>query len=73
MLFRSLRLVTLDGARALGLEAEIGSLRPGKWADLRAVALPGPVDVARLPDTLLSLGASAVRLTVLGGRVVFRR
>jgi 5-methylthioadenosine/S-adenosylhomocysteine deaminase len=67
-------LATLEGARALGLEGETGSLTPGKWADLVAVdpgdreAGPGPSPA----DALLALGPESVRLTLLGGRVVYR-
>lgn len=69
----ALRLVTLGAARALGLDPQIGSLTPGKWGDLVLLELPGPVDAARLADTLLSRHPSDVHATVLAGREVWRR
>ena len=68
----ALRLATLEGARALGLESEVGSLAPGKWGDVIAVGLPEAVDASRLAGTLLSRVHNDVRLTLLGGREVFR-
>jgi 5-methylthioadenosine/S-adenosylhomocysteine deaminase len=69
----ALGLITLGAAGALGLDREIGSISPGKWGDLVALDLAGPVDAAKLADTLLTRGNAAVRLTVVGGREVFSR
>jgi 5-methylthioadenosine/S-adenosylhomocysteine deaminase len=70
-----LRLATLDGAGALGLGSRIGSLEPGKQADIIAVRLwrthstPPGDPVAAL---FHSACASDVVLTIVGGRVLYR-
>jgi len=53
----ALRMLTIEGARALGWEDEIGSLDVGKAADLVVLTAQPPIR----PTTLL---------TVLGGRIV---
>jgi cytosine/adenosine deaminase-related metal-dependent hydrolase len=69
----ALRLVTLDAARALGMEGEVGSISPGKWGDLVALNLPQTVDAGQLAGTVLARLQDDVRLTVVAGRQVYRR
>lgn len=53
-----LRMATLDGAAALGLAGRIGSLRPGKQADIVVLA-PSP-HLADAPDPIGAVVASAM-------------
>jgi cytosine/adenosine deaminase-related metal-dependent hydrolase len=48
---RILRMVTLNGARALGLTGLAGELAEDAWADL--IALPFPGKVADIHDAIL--------------------
>ena len=72
---RLLRLATLDGARALGLDGRTGSLDVGKDADLCAVSLAAP-HTRPVHDPLAAMFHAArgtdVVLTVVGGRVLYR-
>jgi 5-methylthioadenosine/S-adenosylhomocysteine deaminase len=68
-----LEMATLGGARALGLENEIGSLEPGKKADVILLNLNKPhlIPIYDLPTAIVH-GASAfdVDTVVIGGQVV---
>ena len=69
-----LRMATLEGARALGLGDCVGSLVPGKWADLCCVNLrmPRTWPVHDLPATLVYAACSAqVTDTWVAGRHLF--
>ncbi|HYX91188.1 MAG TPA: 5'-deoxyadenosine deaminase [Myxococcaceae bacterium] len=71
-----LEMATLGGARALGLQAEIGSVEPGKRADLTVLELSGPHATPGGDDPYGQLVYSArsadVRDVIIDGRVVMR-
>lgn len=70
-----LRLCTIDGARALGLDGRIGTLEPGKEADLCAVSIQAPHAIPTF-DPVATLFHAArgtdVVLTVVRGRALYR-
>jgi len=73
---RALRMATIDGARAMGLDKEIGSLEVGKRADVIVVDLAQPHSSPQRDDVISALVYSAessdVRATIIDGRVVMR-
>ncbi|HEV7263354.1 MAG TPA: amidohydrolase family protein [Falsiroseomonas sp.] len=70
---KALEMITCDAARALGMQDEIGSLEPGKRADIAIVELrkphlwPGDMPLYRL--VCFAVG-SDVDTVLVGGRVV---
>jgi len=72
----ALELGTLGSAQALGLQDEIGSLRPGKHADLAVVSLSGsPYLPWEDPAAAVVYGGSPERVeaTLVGGKVRYER
>ncbi len=72
---RALALATIEGARCLGRQEELGSLEPGKLADVALWRLDGlgHADVAD-PVAALVLGPPApLELLLVGGRPVVER
>jgi 5-methylthioadenosine/S-adenosylhomocysteine deaminase len=68
-------MATIDGARALHMEKEIGSLEAGKKADLILISLDEPNAVPMYDvyaQVAYSLKGSDVETVVIGGRVVMR-
>ncbi len=72
---RVLRMATLDGARGLGLDGEIGSIEVGKRADLIVVDLD-QIHSSPFTDIVSAIVYSAqatdVRTTMIDGQVVMR-
>jgi len=71
----AVEMATIDGARALHMEKEIGSLEAGKKADLILISLrePNAVPIYDVyAQIAYSLKGSDVETVVIGGRVVMR-
>jgi 5-methylthioadenosine/S-adenosylhomocysteine deaminase len=68
-----LRMATLNGAEAFGMEDEIGSLRPGKKADITVVNLRAP-HIAPIRDPVTALvyfaHSSDVDTVIVDGKIV---
>jgi 5-methylthioadenosine/S-adenosylhomocysteine deaminase len=72
----ALRLATIDAARALGREDEVGSLAPGKCADLTVVSLAGtPYDPVEDPTVGVVFGGAPANVveTVVDGITRYRQ
>ena len=67
-----LRLATLEGARALGIEREIGSVEAGKWADFAVIEASGAGEDPER-EILESASGGGVVATVVGGDLRYNR
>ena len=71
----ALWMATRNGARALGLDAEIGSIEVGKRADLILIDATSP-HIAPSPDPFSAIVYAArpgdVRLTMVDGEILVR-
>ena len=68
-------MATIEGARALHMEKEIGSLEPGKKADFIFIGLDAPNAVPMYDvyaQLAYALNGSDVETVIIGGRVVMR-
>jgi predicted amidohydrolase YtcJ len=66
-IFQALRMFTIDGAKAIFREDDLGSITPGKLADIVVLAEdPCAMTASTLKDM-------TVDLTIVGGKIVFDR
>jgi len=69
---QALDLCTLGAARAIGLDADVGSLTPGKWGDVAVVRLPKGRGGTGTMETVLESTLDQMVATYLGGKQVWR-
>ena len=68
-------MATIEGARALHMEKEIGSLEPGKKADLVILSLDAPNAVPMYDvysQIVYALKGSDVETTIVGGKLLLK-
>jgi 5-methylthioadenosine/S-adenosylhomocysteine deaminase len=65
----AIELCTLQGARALGIDSETGSLRSGKWADITVIR---PREMGTPAERVLASSPEDVLLTYVGGKEMYR-
>jgi Cytosine deaminase and related metal-dependent hydrolases len=78
--WKALRMATIEGARAMGLGDEVGSLEPGKQADFVAVDLDRPSMLPVytypmrniVPNLVYSARGEEVDVVAVAGRVIVR-
>jgi len=71
----ALKMATIDGARVLGMEDRIGSIEPGKCADLICVRMDRPhlTPVYQVYSHLVYAASGAdVTASIIGGRLVMK-
>jgi 5-methylthioadenosine/S-adenosylhomocysteine deaminase len=71
----ALRMATIDGARALGMEKTIGSLEPGKRADLIVVSMSSARQTPMydpLSHLVYVTRGDDVRTTIVNGKILMR-
>jgi 5-methylthioadenosine/S-adenosylhomocysteine deaminase len=71
----ALQMATIDGARALGMDAEIGSLEAGKRADVICVAMTAARQTPMydpLSHLVYVTRGDDVRTTIVNGRLLMR-
>jgi 5-methylthioadenosine/S-adenosylhomocysteine deaminase len=68
----ALALCTLGGARALGMDREVGSLRVGKWGDCTVIHPPESTAALAPAARVLASAPLDVMATFVGGKDVHR-